>query len=68
MKKLSKILKAKHVIGVADGTNALILSLKALNIKRGDEVIISSHTYIATASAIHDCGGIPVVIDCKKIS
>lgn len=65
-KNLAKFLKAKHVIGVADGTNALILSLKALNIKRGDEVIISSHTYIATASAIHDCGGIPVVIDCKK--
>jgi len=65
-KKLSKFLNAKYVIGVADGTNAILLSLKALNLKKGDEVIISSHTYIATASAIHDSGGIPVVIDCKK--
>ena len=65
-KNLAKFLKAKFVIGVADGTNAILLSLRALDIKEGDEVIISSHTYIATASAINDCGGIPVVIDCKK--
>jgi len=65
-KNLAKFLNAKYVIGVADGTNAILLSLRALNIKRGDEVIISSHTYIATASAINDCGGVPVVIDCKE--
>ena len=65
-KKLARFLNAKYVIGVADGTNAILLSLRALKLKKGDEVIISSHTYIATASAINDCGGIPVVIDCKN--
>ena len=65
-KNLAKFLSAKHAIGVADGTNALILCLRAAGIKKGDEVIISSHTYIATASSIHDAGGVPVIIDCKN--
>jgi dTDP-4-amino-4,6-dideoxygalactose transaminase len=62
---LAKFLNSKYAIGVADGTNAIILALRAAGMKKGDEAIISSHTYIATASAIHDCGGIPVVVDCK---
>lgn len=65
-KNLAKFLNAKYAIGVADGTNAIILALRAAGIKNGDEVIMSSHTYIATASAVHDCGGVPVLIDCKS--
>ncbi len=65
-KNLAKFLRAKYAIGVADGTNAILLSLRALGMKKGDEAIISSHTYIATASAIHDAGGTVVVIDCKN--
>ena len=61
---LSEFLGCKHAIGVADGTAALIFSLKSAGIKAGDEVIVSSHTFIATAAAIHHVGGIPRVCDC----
>lgn len=61
---LASFLGCRHAIGVADGTAALTMSLLASGIKPGDEVIISSHTFIATAAAIHHVGAIPVVCDC----
>lgn len=67
-KNLSKFLGCKHAIGVADGTAALIFSLKAAGIKQGDEVILSSHTFIATASAVKSVGAIPVICDCNEDS
>ena len=62
--ELADFLGAKHVIGVADGTVALTLSLKASGIGAGDEVIVSSHTFVATAAAVHHVGAIPVICDC----
>ena len=50
-------------MGTNDGTNALILGLLANNIGVGDEVILPSHTYIATASAIKFVGAKPVFAD-----
>ena len=44
--ELGNFLGLKHAFGVADGTNAMIIGLKALGIREGDEVIITSHTYI----------------------
>ena len=67
-KNLSEFLGCKHIIGVADGTLALIFSLKASGIRKGDEVILSSHTFVATAAAIHEIGGIPVIADCLEDS
>lgn len=61
---LAKFLSCKHAIGVADGTAALEMSLVAAGLERGDEVIVSSHTFIATAAAVNNMGGIPVVADC----
>ena len=61
---LSNFLGCKHAIGVADGTAALEMSLAAAELKRGDEVIVSSHTFVATAAAVHHVGGVPVVADC----
>jgi dTDP-4-amino-4,6-dideoxygalactose transaminase len=61
---LKKFLDVKHALGVADGTNALILGLRAAGIGKGDEVILCSHTYIATAAAVHFAGAIPVLVDC----
>lgn len=61
---LAKFLGCKHAIGVADGTAALEMSLAAADIQPGDEVIVSSHTFIATAAAVHHMGGVPVVADC----
>ena len=50
---LKDYLGVKHALGVADGTNALIIGLKAAGIGPGDEVIVPSHTYIASAASIH---------------
>ncbi len=61
---LARFLGCKHAIGVADGTAALEMSLAAAGLERGDEVIVSSHTFIATAAAVHHMGGVPVVADC----
>ena len=55
---------AKHAIGVADGTNAIWLGLMALELPAGSEVIICSHTYVATAGATHFAGLVPVPVDC----
>lgn len=63
-KNISGFIGAKHVFGVADGTNAMIVGLRALGIGEGDEVIFSSHTYVATAAAIHFSGATPVPVEC----
>jgi dTDP-4-amino-4,6-dideoxygalactose transaminase len=61
---LRSFLGVKHAIGVADGTNALMLALLALDIGPGDEVIVPAHTYIASAAAIHFVGAQPVLCEC----
>jgi len=52
-----------YTIGVASGTDALILALRSLNVGSGDEVITSSNTFIATAAAISHVGAKPVLVD-----
>tara|TARA_R110000787_G_scaffold89896_18_gene190235 strand:+ start:58 stop:1179 length:1122 start_codon:yes stop_codon:yes gene_type:complete len=60
---LKEYLGVRHVFGVADGTNALIIGLKAAGIGPGDEVIVPSHTYIASAASIHLVGATPILAD-----
>jgi len=64
-KKICNYTKSKYAISVANGTDAMQIYLKAFGIKMGDEVILSSHTMIATASAIKFCGAKPVPVDIK---
>jgi len=52
-----------HAIGVANGTDALELALRALDIGTGDEVITVSHTAVATVAAIEAAGAVPVLVD-----
>lgn len=61
---LARYLGVKHVIGVADGTVALIMGLRAAGIGQGDEVIVPSHTFVASAASIHHVGARPVLADC----
>lgn len=67
-KSFAKYLGAKYVIGVASGTDALVLSLKALGIGVGDEVIVPSLTFIATALAVSVTGATPVFVDVDEES
>lgn len=54
---------AAHGVGVANGTEALFLALKALGIGPGDEVIVPANTFIATAAAVCHAGATPVFVD-----
>jgi dTDP-4-amino-4,6-dideoxygalactose transaminase len=55
-----------HGVGVASGTDALELAMRALDIGPGDEVITVSHTAVATAAAVLACGATPVLVDIEK--
>lgn len=61
--KLATYTGAKHCITVASGTEALLISLMALGIKTGDEIITTPFTFVATAEVIVLLGAIPVFVD-----
>lgn len=54
-----------HALAVCNGTMALHLALLALDLKPGDEVIVPTFTYVASANAVHYCGATPVFVDCE---
>jgi len=62
-KNFIKKYKAKYGIAVGSGTDALLISLKTLNLKPGDEVITAANTAIPTVSAIINAGGTPRLVD-----
>ena len=62
-KKLSEWVGAKHVISCANGTDALQLAFMALGLKPGDEVIVPTFTYVATAEVIALLGLSPILVD-----
>jgi dTDP-4-amino-4,6-dideoxygalactose transaminase len=60
---VAKLCNTRHAIGCASGTDALLLPLKALDLRPGDEVVTTPFTFFATAGAIHNAGGTPVFVD-----
>ena len=63
--KFAELVGSKHAIGVGSGTDALFLSLRALGIGQGDEVIVPTFTFYATVGAIVASGATPVFADSR---
>ena len=60
---LAKFTKAEHVIAIVNGTAALHLALHAVGVKPGDEVIVPTLSFVATANSVSHCGAIPHFVD-----
>ena len=57
-----------HVVGVANGTDAIELALRACGVGPGDECVLPVNTFIATAEAVARAGATPVLVDCDPVT
>ena len=62
-RELAEYIGVRHAIGVGNGTDAITIALRALGVKPGDEVVVPSFTFYASAEAIVNAGGRPVFCD-----
>ena len=62
-RSVAELSHTKYAVGCANGTDALLLAMRALDIGRGDEVITTPFTFFATGGTIHNVGATPVFVD-----
>jgi dTDP-4-amino-4,6-dideoxygalactose transaminase len=62
-RSVAELSHTKYAVGCANGTDALLLAMRALDCGRGDEVITTPFTFFATAGTIHNVGATPVFVD-----
>jgi dTDP-4-amino-4,6-dideoxygalactose transaminase len=61
--EIAAYLNVKHAVGLASGTDALIIGLRAVNVGEGDEVVVPAFSFFATAGAVLSVGARPVFVD-----
>jgi dTDP-4-amino-4,6-dideoxygalactose transaminase len=62
-RQVAELSHTKYAVGCANGTDAILLAMRALDVGRGDEVITTPFTFFATAGTIHNVGATPVFVD-----
>ena len=67
-KDFAKYLNSKFAVGVNSGTDAIQIALKSLGLAEGDEVILPSHTAVATGAAVVSIGAVPVFAEVRPLS
>ena len=65
-KRFASLIGTKYAVGVNSGTDAIKISLKAVGVKHGDEVITAANTFVATVGGICELGAKPVFVDVKE--
>jgi dTDP-4-amino-4,6-dideoxygalactose transaminase len=65
-KNFASFTNSKYSLGVGNGTDAIYIALKALDITFGDEIITTNHSWISTIETIVACGATPVIVDTKN--
>jgi len=65
---IAAYLGVDHAVGLASGTDALVLAMRAFDIKAGDEVIIPAYTFFATAGTVMSVGATPIFVDIDPVT